>query len=297
MVATVLYTDAKENPADDVDTTANRDESRDKAYKVSAYAVGEDTRNLPPEFVDQDDETPGTQNQTAVRNVSENTEAGMNVGNPVTAKDLDPNSDPLIYTLEGPDAGLFDVGADNPDTEVDEGGQIKVGDGTKLDYEASKTSYMVTVKAEDSYGDSSTIDVTIMVTPVDEKPEITGDADAMYAENGMGPVATYTAVDPEMTAVKWSLSGADAGDFDIDGGVLTFKKSPDYEAATGGGSTDDDMSNTYSVMVVATDATRQKGEKKVTVEVTNVNEDGTVKLSALQPAPGVAFSATLDNRH
>ena len=46
-------------------------------------------------------------------------------------------------------------------------------------------------------------------------------------------------------------------------------------------------------MVVATDATRQKGEKKVTVEVTNVNEDGTVKLSALQPAPGVAFSATL----
>ena len=293
LVATVLYTDAKENPADDVDTE-NRDESRDKAYKVSANVVGEDTRNLPPEFVDQDDETPGTQNQTAVRNVSENTEAGMNVGNSVTAKDLDPNSDPLIYTLEGPDAGQFDVGEDDPSTpDVDEGGQIKVGDGTKLDYEASKTSYMVTVKAEDSYGDSSTIMVTIMVTPVDEPPEITGDADAMYAEKGTADVATYTAVDPEMTAVKWSLSGADAGDFDIDGGVLTFKKSPDYEAATGGGSADADVSNTYSVMVVATDATRQKGEKKVTVEVTNVNEDGTVKLSALQPAPGVGFSATL----
>ena len=293
LVATVLYTDAKENPADDDGT--NRDESRDKAYKVSANAVGEDTRNLPPAFVDQDDEIPGTQNQTAVRKVSENTEAGMDVGNPVTAKDLDPNSDPLIYTLEGPDAGLFDIGADDPVTEmVDEGGQIKVGDGTKLDYEASKTSYMVTVKAEDSYGDSATIMVTIMVTPVDEPPEITGEsATIMYAENGMRPVATYTAVDPEMTAVKWSLSGADAGDFDIDGGVLTFKKSPDYEAATGGGSADTDMSNTYSVMVVATDATRQKGEKKVTVEVTNVNEDGTVKLSALQPAPGVAFSATL----
>ena len=292
MVATVLYTDAKENPADD-DGTDNRDASRDRAYMMSANAVGEDTRNLAPAFVDQDDETPGTQNQTAVRKVSENTEAGMNVGNPVTAKDLDPNSDPLIYTLEGPDAGLFDVGADDSMTDVDEGGQIKVGDGTKLDYEASKTSYMVTVKAEDSYGDSATIMVTIMVTPVDEPPEITGDADAMYPENGMRPVATYTAVDPEMTAVKWSLSGADAGDFDIYGGVLTFKKSPDYEAATGGGSADTDMSNTYSVMVVATDATRQKGEKKVTVEVTNVNEDGTVKLSALQPAPGVAYSATL----
>ena len=55
-------------------------------------------------------------------------------------------------------------------------------------------------------------------------------------------MATYTAVDPEMTAVKWSLSGDDAGDFDIDGGVLTFKKSPDYEAATGGGSEDTHMS-------------------------------------------------------
>ena len=178
---------------------------------------------------------------------------------------------------------------------VDEGGQIKVGDGTKLDYEASKTSYMVTVKAEDSYGDSATIMVTIMVTPVDEPPEITGEsADASCTRRRvLLTVATYTAADPERTAVKWSLSGADAGDFDIDGGVLTFKKSPDYEAATGGGSADTDVSNTYSVMVVATDATRQKGEKKVTVEVTNVNEDGTVKLSALQPAPGVAFSATL----
>ena len=28
-----------------------------------------------------------------------------------------------------------------------------------------------------------------------------------YAENGTGPVATYTATDPEGTAVKWSLAG------------------------------------------------------------------------------------------
>ena len=41
--------------------------------------------------------------------------------------------------------------------EVDEGGQIKVGAGTMLDHEASKTSYMVTVKAEDSYGAATTI--------------------------------------------------------------------------------------------------------------------------------------------
>ena len=65
-------------------------------------------------------------------------------------------------------------------------------------------------------------------------PEIMGEATAEYAENGTDPVATYTAVDPEMTAVKWSLSGADAGDFMIDNGVLRFAKSPNYEMPTDG---------------------------------------------------------------
>ena len=119
------------------------------------------------------------------------------------------------------------------------------------------------------------------------------DGPIMYAENGMGPVATYTAVDPEMTAVKWTLNGDDAGDFDIDGGVLTFKKSPDYEAATGGGSEDTDVSNTYSVMVVATDATRREGTEEVTVNVTNVDEPGTVKLTTLRPMAGVTLTASV----
>ena len=35
------------------------------------------------------------------------------------------------------------------------------------------------------------------------------------------------------------------------------------------------------------------GRETVMVEVTNVDEAGTVKLSALQPAPSVAFTATL----
>ena len=46
-------------------------------------------------------------------------------------------------------------------------------------------------------------------------------------------------------------------------------------------------------MVEATDGTGHVGRKAVMVEVTNVDEDGTVELSALQPAPSVAFTATL----
>ena len=51
--------------------------------------------------------------------------------------------------------------------------------------------------------------------------------------------------------------------------------------------------NIYDVMVEATDGTGHVGREAVKVEVTNVNEDGTVELSALQPAPSVAFMATL----
>ena len=125
---------------------------------------------------------------------------------------------------------------------MDEGGQIKVKSGTKLDYETKQT-YNVTLKAADSFGDYATIDVTIMVTQVNEAPPVMGEATVEYAENGDGPVATYTAVDPEGAAVKWSLAVVDpvddAGDFSIDDGVLAFKESPDFEKATGGGPEDD----------------------------------------------------------
>ena len=82
-------------------------------------------------FGDQDDDTPGMQNQTATREVAEYTKAKGNVGSPVTAEDPDPNADPLTYALSGADAGLFTV--DSP-------GQIKVKSGTKLDFETVKAT-------------------------------------------------------------------------------------------------------------------------------------------------------------
>ena len=123
------------------------------------------------------------------------------------------------------------------------------------------------------------------------------DGDIMYAENGHGsPVATYTAVDPEMTAIaSWSLGGTDAALFSIEGGVLTFEKSPDYEDAKDvvgtSPSTAAASDNTYEVMVQATDSTGKTGMEMVTVEVTNVDEPGVVTLSALQPQAGTDLTA------
>ena len=69
-----------------------------------------------------------------------------------------------------------------------------------------------------------------------------------YAENGMDPVATYTAVDPEGESIVWSVAGDDAGEFAIVNGVLRFKSAPDFENPQGGTGND---SVIYEVMVQA----------------------------------------------
>ena len=92
------------------------------------------------------------------------------VGSVVQAEDPDPNTDPLIYTLSGADAGLF---------TVDGNGQIMVGANTKLDYE-TRNSYMVTLTAEDSFGATASIPVTIRVNDLNEVPDVAGDAAVEY---------------------------------------------------------------------------------------------------------------------
>ena len=146
-----------------------------------------------------------------------------------------------------------------------------------------------------------------------------------FRENGTGPVATFSAMDPEgETPVEWLIAPSgttpspvpegfveadftnDAGDFDIDKktGALTFDvggdtddaeanqpASPDYENP---GDTGTD--NTYNVVVAACDVeladdgacSGETGYHKVTVKVTNdMNERGTVTLdnAAVTPDP------------
>ena len=257
LLAVVSYTDAKRN----VD-----DAARDRAGLVSVNPVAVDTRNRAPVFDDQDSDTLGTQNQTATREVAENTKGG--VGSAVTAKDPDPNEDPLIYRLSGADAALFSVAG---------AGQITVKSGTKLDFE-TRTTYMVTLTATDSFNDSSSIDVTITVTDVDEAPKIMegglgigGSPSITRAEDATGPVATYTSTGPESASTRWALAGDDRGDFRISSaGVLTFRVTPDYEAPT-----DANTDNEYSVTVVANDGTNT-AIVNVTVTVTDVDEGGTL---------------------
>ena len=141
--------------------------------------VERDTRNKRPVFGDEDLDTEGVQNATATRKVEENTAAdasddsttdapGDNVGGPVVATDskaAGEDAETLTYSLGGADAAMF---------RVRDNGQIEVAAGTMLDYETKKT-YRVTVMAEDPLGASASIMVTIMVTDLDEMPDVSGD--------------------------------------------------------------------------------------------------------------------------
>ena len=103
--------------------------------------------------VDAVNDAPTFASPTTTRSVSESTEAGDNVGAPVTATDVDEN-DMLTYSLSGPDAFSF---------VIDAAGQIAVGTGVTFDA-ATTPEYAVTVEARDRAGASATIDVTITVT-------------------------------------------------------------------------------------------------------------------------------------
>ncbi len=146
-------------------------------------------------------------------------------------------------------------------------------------------------------------------------PSTFAEADEMvkYAENGEGPVRTFTSTDPEGAGIDWDVTGLDADDFVIDErGVLMFKKSPNYEKPTDRGTAADAAgadpvatstgNNLYVITVRATEQTTGGAdvralstETAVVVEVTDVNEDGTAAMNLLQPEVGWPVKARLSD--
>ena len=283
----------------------------DTATLAGAAAVLRDTRNKAPVFKAKNAVITQAERSVAESATGDATDddatdvSSDNVGGTIMAQDPNIDAPPagegdsLAFSLSGSDASKFrlrDAVADTDDATL-LNVQIEVNAGTKFDYE-TKDTYMVTLTARDDYGETADLALTINITDVNDAPDVTGLGEVEYAENGKGAVATYSATDPDGSAiVSWTLAtltgddADDADDFKIEDGVLSFKKSPDYETPKGGGqeATDTDTDNIYTVTVQATDATKRIGMKKVTVEVTNVEEGGSMRLSAVQPQAGASF--------
>ena len=181
-----------------------------------------------------------------------------------------------------------------------------------MNFEMTTRHVGIRVVVTDPAGKGASIDLTIAVEDdADEPPAITGivvnntpvtplSYSYSFNEGTAAPLAgqdlnvvEFTATDPDPdntqdSAITWSLSGEDASDFTIVGGTLTFAKSPNYEAPV-----DADKNNVYKVTVGFADADGNRGEQEVEVKVGNVDEDGTVTFSAVQPRVGVLLTARL----
>ena len=145
--------------------------------------------------------------------------------------------------------------------------------------------YEIIVKATDATPNANTREypVTITVTDVNERPDISGDAAFSYVEvpydntAALPALRAYTAEDYDAgDTFTWSLAGPDMAHMEIDpmSGVLTFRQGdgplPDYENPLD--ETGDGSSNTYNVIVNATDNHGKAASFPVLVTVTNVNE-------------------------
>ena len=201
---------------------------------------------------------------SATRSLAENTAAGENVGLPLTA--TDPDGDTLTYTLSGADAGSFDLNAAT--------GQLTTKEGVSYDYE-TKSTYAVTVTAEDPEGASAFIDVTVNLVEsqeaaVNNAPVFDAGSSAVFnlSENspaGQNVGEPLSATDPDDDTLTYSLSGADAGSFDLNAATA--------QLTTGEGVTYDyEEKATYSVTITAEDGNDGTAAIDVTVNLTDVNE-------------------------
>ena len=289
-----VYTPVSADDGNCLQVTASYtdNEGSDEASAVPASAV-QKVRNLAPEFADEEPTEDGIQIKD--RRVAENAAATTvvtlgsaavsadDVVDAIDDKDAATDDGPIVYLLSGADAASF---------SIDGTGQITVKSGAKLDYE-TKDTYVVTVTARDAAGLSSSVDVTIKITDMNEAPAImrgglaiSGDTTPEVAE-GTTAVETYSLVGPNAASGTWALDGADKDDFTFTGGVLAFATSPDFEAAA-----DADRDNVYEVTLSADDGTYM-AERTVTITVTNVDEDGELTFSSEPPVVDVALTATL----
>ena len=205
-------------------------------------------------------------------NVVENTAAGENIGDPVTA--TDPEQLTVTYELDDGDGASF---------EIDSAGQIK----TKADLmDQTQSTYEVTVTASDPGGNEAEHDVTITVTDANDPPAFKDDqgdvltsttrevAENTAVDQPVGdPVA---ATDEENDSLTYSLDTTGAASFDIESSTGQIKTKEgvtlDYESGTTSYSVTVSVTDGKDINDNAEDPPVEDASIEVTINVTDVNE-------------------------
>ena len=186
----------------------------------------------------------------------------------VSADDSADVSAGVSYSLAGADAAAFAITASGDLTAV------------AVDYEA-KTSYSVTIIADDGVNPIAELPVTVNVTNVDEKaPIFISSTEASLTENSGANQVVYTAIaeddasDITSDPISYSLIDNANGEFSIDAsGNVTLATNPDFETEP-----------SYSFTVRATDGSGNYADQAVTLSIVDVHpEEPVFNDSILDP--------------
>ena len=269
------------------DAEAPRDANSDNVYEITVVATDNgtgmlsDSQNVSVTVTDINEFDVGTSldSNPILNEVDENAAIGTTVGLTVEAIDSDATNNSVTYQLQDDDGGRFEI---DPVTGV-------VTVAGNIDFETEGASRNITVRAESSDGSFTEQVFTVAVNDVNEAPTvaITGivlsipeDADTT---NGVS-IADIVVTDDALGTNSLSLSGSDAGVFEIVGNELRLRAGTnlDFESAT-----------QYDVNVEVNDATLGTGADDIVshrLNVSGVEDQGPV----IGPAVPVGLSGPSD---
>ena len=245
------------------------DSDRDNAYELAVVAADGDGNSDKVDFTitvtDVNEPPVVTLNGTATTTVPENT-ADTQVLARFTARDP-----------ENPSAGIYrwsTTGRDGGDFVVSALGELRFRSSPDFERPADSSRdnvYEVTVRASDgSYYGMPEETLSITVTELNEPPVITTKSRTEFSlrENSTSTLYTYRATDQDQSdVIRWSVEGADGGDFAIYNGMLTFRLLPDLENPV-----DSDEDNVYEITVVAADQAGLRDTVNAVITITDQSE-------------------------
>ena len=290
------------------------------ASAVSANRVEARTLfNAAPSFAGQDDDE-ATPHIDVARSVSENTAAGMPVGEPVSASDAD--EDILFYELldtpdleDGDGDARFTIdglsgqiragralGADPGETEDEDSTALTGAPALPDDEEAdgqNNGEYVLRVRVSDPSTASATVNVIVRVTEVNEPPAFDEDAPALLSvvENADPPVIAVGHGGPLIGADTFAVTDQDGrvtgpGGYDdttytysvsgADRGVFAIDRTTGMLSFKAGHEPDFEEQNSYSITV---EARSGEGARRLTATL-----DVTVEVVDGEDAGAVVLS-------
>lgn len=180
----------------------------------------------------------------------------------------DGEGDALTLNKEGVDSAFFNI---------EQSGHlsfINAPDFENIVDDNNDNIYEFTLRATDSNGFFTTMDVSIEVTDVNETPVLNGSEQYSVFEN-TNRVAIFSGVDPDAADVgqlAYSLSGDDAALFTVtsavnEQGILSFQPAQDFETPV-----DADADNIYQVTLTLTDLAGETDSLDISVALLNIEE-------------------------